>query len=132
MKIYHYDRNGEFTHASKARPNPKEKGKFLIPNRAVTVEPPKPKNGRAVVWNNGWQQVEDHRGKTVYSATDSKRIEKLGPLPEGYSTEKPPEPEPEPYEPTEHEILLEALREKITPAERDAARDRLINERTER
>ena len=35
-------------------------------------------------------------------------------------------------EPTEHEILLEALRDKITQQERQAARDRLINERTER
>ena len=91
MKLYHYDKNGEFTHQSTARPNPREDG-FLIPNRATTEPPPKAEKGKVVVWNNGWEQSEDHRGKTVYSVADKTRrpVNKPGPIPEGYTEEAPP------------------------------------------
>ena len=92
MKLYHYDKNGLFTHQSTARRNPREEGQFLIPNRTTAEPPPKAEKGKVVVWNNGWEQSEDHRGKRVYNTDDRspKTINKPGPIPEGYTEEAPP------------------------------------------
>ncbi len=99
MKIYHYKRTTrEFCGESNARPDPKEKGRFLIPACATTIAPPTVKaNEKAVFTDNAWNVVEDHRGTTVYSTAprpegeirDTKTIDELGPIPDGWVDQAP-------------------------------------------
>lgn len=51
MKIYNYDQNGKLIGSSKADPSPLEEGMYLIPARATDQEPPVPKNGFDIYWN---------------------------------------------------------------------------------
>ena len=70
MNIYHYNSFGVYTHTSKAQLNPKRvvKGKldpqndgndYIIPNGATIEEPPKTKEGKIAVYQNGWKVIED-------------------------------------------------------------------------
>ncbi len=63
-----------------------------LPARAYIDEPPEYKPGFAIVRaTTGWDYMEDHRGSTVYDKTTGSTllITKVGPVPEGYSFDKP-------------------------------------------
>lgn len=91
MKIYNYDKSTkEFLNAVDARENPLEKGKFLIPANATTIEPLVDKVGFAVCFdeaNNEWVYIEDNRGIKSY-ATDTKQekvVEYIGAIESGFT-----------------------------------------------
>lgn len=69
--------------------------KWNMPRNVLLVEPLPSKEGFAVVANadlSGTEYVEDHRGKTIYNTQDckeSKTVEKLGVVEEGWTLLKP-------------------------------------------
>lgn len=97
MKIYNYNKETkEFTTSEEATKNPKEKGKYLIPMCATTIEPIAQKEGFAVCFNekdNTWEYIEDNRGKEVYSTTtkDKSKVDYLGKIKDEYTQLKPSE-----------------------------------------
>ena len=54
MIVYNYNKEGLYLGQSEARPNPLEKGKFLIPARATTETPPKCKSTEEIYFTNKW------------------------------------------------------------------------------
>ncbi|MBS0879005.1 tail fiber assembly protein [Pantoea sp. JGM49] len=40
------------------------------PANSTCTAPPEPVQGKALIFGGNWQQVDDHRGETVYSTTD--------------------------------------------------------------
>ena len=56
MEIYHYSKKGVYIKSGVARPDPLDKGKFLIPSNSTTEKPMEPKKGNEVVFNNGWEE----------------------------------------------------------------------------
>lgn len=99
MEVYHYHpHTKEFFGTSSADPNPLEKGEFIVPAHATEVAPPAAVEARVRCWFDGeWQQVEDHRGRTIYSAEDGTAVDIAlpGPIPEGFTTVNPAGSEPE-------------------------------------
>jgi hypothetical protein len=92
MKIYNYDENGIYLGETQARQSPLETDVFLIPARATETAPPEEQDGFVRVWNGTlWQQVEDHRGDTVYDEQTGAAltIETIGPIEAGYNTTPP-------------------------------------------
>lgn len=87
MLIYTYDpQSGEYIGSREARPSPLEPGVYLVPANATAVAPPDAQDGCARVWTgSAWEQVEDHRGETVYSTATGEvvPITTPGPLPDG-------------------------------------------------
>lgn len=78
MKIYNYNDNGIFIGESIADESPLEKGVFLIPANATTIEVLPSKVGYTVCFNEEakkWEYVEDNRGKIIYSKTTKEKIE---------------------------------------------------------
>lgn len=80
MNIYHYNpADGQFLAASGARIDPVETQLrydetgvnelcFLLPANATSVAPPTPQQDHTAFFNGeGWDLVEDHRGKTIYN-----------------------------------------------------------------
>lgn len=100
MKEYLFDRStGEFVreqemHIDPLRSKAVGRAVYLLSANATEIAPPERKEGYAVVWNgNSWSHVEDHRGVTVWeSYEESTVIEDLGPIPEGWSTDRPEKP----------------------------------------
>lgn len=109
MKIYHYARDtNEFKRAGKARKDPLEKGRYLIPAFATDRKPPKTGENEVAVFdeeNKSWEIVDDYRGQVFWDEERNKHIiKKLGQKPEeNWSTEKPG--------PTDKEILEGELAE---------------------
>lgn len=74
MKIYLYDRDTkEYICGKNAFLDPletKKQGKevYLIPANAVLDEPPAAVEGKAIVFADGWQLVDDNRGKEAVNA----------------------------------------------------------------
>ena len=66
---------------------------FTLPKKHTFIEPPKADKGFAVrLVNEQWQQIEDHRNKSIYSCRDcthSERVEKLGPIKKGFTHHEP-------------------------------------------
>lgn len=97
LTIFHYHpATGEFLGTGQADPDPKDQRNWLIPAYATTEVPPEGQAGFARVFLGGeWGQVEDHRGKVVWTDHETSfTIEDLGPLPEGASEEQPEAPPP--------------------------------------
>jgi len=98
MKLYNYNKNGEFTGETEARLDPLEtikQGKevYLHPAR-TTIKPPIPvlKN-ECAVFDGDWKTVEDHRGEVYYDENGYKFvISKTGDtVPIDGITEAPPD-----------------------------------------
>jgi len=97
MKIYNYDRDTkEYTDESIARENPLEKGKYLVPANATSLEVLPAKDGFAVCFNKAlekWEYMEDNRGQGVYAISDKKSttVDYMGALKDGFTKLKPDE-----------------------------------------
>lgn len=87
----------EFTSVGEADPSPLEPGVWLYAANSYRVDPPEYREGHVAVINaegNGWNYVEDYRGKIVYNTETKETLQwgALGPLPEGYTDQIPPDP----------------------------------------
>jgi len=76
MKIYHYKKDGEYSHESNAKLDPMEtvaQGKdiFLTPANATKLKPPANKANKARVFSGSWSSIDDYRGEEYYLAGDS-------------------------------------------------------------
>lgn len=100
---YGYDDSGLFTHSETCSPDPLEseqKGEavWLIPANATLIEPPASIEKHVRVFKNGvWTQVEDNRGTEYWLPgdtwqTEPRKMEDLGPLPDGSLLERPEKP----------------------------------------
>ncbi|KIC36557.1 hypothetical protein [Leisingera sp. ANG-M7] len=103
-KIFHFDPvTGEYAGEEDARPDPMagqldgdgnellSADAVLVPGFATLIEPMAARVGFARVFADAaWSEVEDHRGKTLWTAEgEAREISSLGPLPGGLLTEKP-------------------------------------------
>ena len=98
MKCYNYaPRTGEYTGEEEAFEDPKAPGRYLLPGRATWEKPPpkaglNPDSSETSVWDGTkWVITEDHRGRKGYVGGAETEIKNLGPLPEGWSDNPPPE-----------------------------------------
>ncbi len=100
---YSYDENGIFTQTEICSPDPLEseiKGEavWLTPANATLIEPPASIEKHVRVFKNGvWTQVEDNRGTEYWLPgdtwqTEPRKMEDLGPLPDGVLLERPEKP----------------------------------------
>lgn len=98
--VYGYDKDGIFTQAEICSPDPLEsekKGKevWLMPANTTSIEPPFAIEKHVRVFKNGaWEQVEDNRGTEYWLPgdtwqTEPRKMEELGPLPDGALLERP-------------------------------------------
>ncbi|MBP5857302.1 DUF4376 domain-containing protein [Marivibrio halodurans] len=74
--------------------DPMEPARWLLPAGAVEEAPPEPQSGAIARWTgSAWEQIEDHRGETVYDQETgaASTILAPGPLPAGVAA-TPPEP----------------------------------------
>ena len=95
MIAYNFDPlTHEYTGRETAPENPKHPGEYLIPAHSTLTEPPELREGYARVWTGTvWEYAEDHRGETVWQDHETSRdIRELGPIPEGWTIERPDEP----------------------------------------
>ena len=95
MIAYNFDPiTHEYTGRETAPENPKRPGEYLIPAHSTLTEPPELREGYARVWTGTvWTYAEDHRGETVWHDHETSReITALGPIPEGWTAERPEEP----------------------------------------
>ncbi|MFK0311298.1 tail fiber assembly protein [Pseudomonas sp. NPDC090233] len=86
--------DGEFVGTVTADPSPLEPGTWLLPAHSYAIELPEIQDGFApVIGLNGaiWQQVEDHRGATVYSTQtrEAQVWQTLGALPIDLTLQEP-------------------------------------------
>ncbi|MBB1312511.1 hypothetical protein [Aliivibrio sp. SR45-2] len=69
---------------------------FTLPEKHTFIEPPEKDKGFAVCLVEGqWQQIEDHRDKTIYNCEDctqSKVMQKLGNIKDGFTYDEPSTP----------------------------------------
>ena len=94
MKAYSYNQDtGEYlgeveAHLDILETELKSEYVYALPACSTFTAPPELQTGYVRCWlNGGWEQVEDHRGETVYSKVDAstKTITELGAVPEGYT-----------------------------------------------
>ena len=67
-------------------------GSYLIPAGCIDTDPPQISAGKAARWNGeGWDFIEDHRGKTAYRKTDREAviIDQIGSLSDDLTFLKP-------------------------------------------
>ena len=99
MKVYNYNYNKdtkEYISTTQASENPLEKGKYLIPANATTIEIGTNKDGSVQVFdetNQKWDYIEDNRGKTVYDTTTKResKVDYLGTIKSGFTELVPSE-----------------------------------------
>jgi len=96
MKLYNYNKSGEFTGITDARldileSKKQKKDVFLRPARTTTEAPIIAEN-KCPVYDNGWSNVDDYRGQEYYDQYGKKAvINTLGDtIPTGVATEPPP------------------------------------------
>jgi hypothetical protein len=95
MTAYTYDpATREHIGPVEVRPDPMEADRYLVPAHATLIPPPQEQDGYARVYDSDrgeWGYEEDHRGETVYDTATkaASRVDSLGPIPEGYTTEEP-------------------------------------------
>ncbi len=100
MKEYIFERTtGEFLREQEMHLDPLESEKqgkevYLLSAAGTVTPPPEAQTGYAAVWNGkAWEQIEDHRGETVWkSYAESMTIKELGPVPDGWTAEQPEQP----------------------------------------
>lgn len=83
---------GEYVSQAVADPSPLEEGVWLVPALAYVDSPPDALPGWARIrQGDAWRQVEDYRGKTVYSTATREPViwSDLGALPSGWTLEAP-------------------------------------------
>ncbi len=93
MLVYHYDQNGIYTGMSTVTPSPLEPGRYLVPARAVEMEPPQAGLNQWPVWNGqNWELEPNFRGRTGYKTDTGEevKIKAVGPWPADLS----PDPKP--------------------------------------
>ena len=97
--VYGYDDKGIFTKAEICSPDPLESEQqgeavWLIPANTTLTAPPS-ETGNVAVWNgDAWDLKEDNRGVEYWLPgdtwqTEPHKMEDLGPLPDGATTERP-------------------------------------------
>lgn len=100
---YGYDDEGLFTHTEFCSPDPLEselagKAVWMLPANSTFIEPPAAIDKHVRVFKDGsWQQVEDNRGTEYWLPgddwqTEPRKMEDLGPLPEGALLDRPEKP----------------------------------------
>ncbi|ALV94332.1 tail assembly protein [Pantoea rodasii] len=88
LTVHSYDPNtGEFTGSSEEYVSVG----VGIPANSTCTAPPDAEQGKAMIFNGGWQLVEDHRGETVYSTENGTAtvISQAGEYPTGTTLLKP-------------------------------------------
>ena len=74
MKIYHYNKDGVYIKESSARPDPLEKGKFLIPANATTEKPLACSKSEEVYFTNKWNtRIKKTEQPSKYHNFDDKK-----------------------------------------------------------
>lgn len=93
MQIYNYDENtNEFLYTSEARPNPLEKGKFLIPANATEIQPIEVLSDEVAIFDGkNWNKKIDLRGSKIYNKDTGQEftLNSLGEIPTQFTTIKP-------------------------------------------
>ena len=107
MKIYNYNSvTGEYINESQADESPLEKGVYLIPANATTLEPPMSGTNQVVIFeNNTWSLKSDFRKETFYDSNNNYAaivIDFIGDIPSNYVYSIP------------DSVTLENLKTKIT------------------
>jgi hypothetical protein len=96
MEIYNYNpETGEYINISTADENPLEKGEYLIPANATTIEPPTARTNQVAVFEkNTWSLKTDHRGEIFYKKSDLSEvvITEIGNISNDYLTSLPDKP----------------------------------------
>jgi hypothetical protein len=119
--IYQYKASTrEFIHTKEARPDPRNKGEFLMPKHSTLIAPPTVAVNEAAVFDgSAWSVVIDHRGTEYWLENGEYYIIKdLGVAPPAGSLPSEPPPVPVP-DPTPEEIIkrnpaVEALIQVLT------------------
>lgn len=65
MKVYNYDKNGEFINESIADESPLEPGVYLVPANSTTEPPPKQKEGSISIFENDSWTVKTIRNNSI-------------------------------------------------------------------
>lgn len=65
MKVYNYDKNGEFINESIADESPLEPGVYLIPANSTTEPPPKQEEGSISIFENDSWTVKTIRDNSI-------------------------------------------------------------------
>ena len=84
MKYYTYDdETKEFLFSGEAELDPLEtenqgENIYLLPANSTFDEPLKPKEGFAVVYNDGWEYISDYRGKKYIKDNMVQEVKELG------------------------------------------------------
>lgn len=89
MKAYRYNETTkEFELELNAQIDPLESNKqgksiYLLPANSTFEKHLARKEGYTVVWDNGWQYIEDHRGQKIINSQGINKVNYLGELKEG-------------------------------------------------
>ena len=111
LNIYLYNNNNEYISESITMLDPEEtriQGKdiWIMPPNSTELKP-EFREGYIPIWNGeSWDYAEDHRGEKGYIGKEFIEIKELGPLPNGFSIEKPELTPEEIKERSKQEILF--------------------------